>query len=337
MLGGATSWSGGWMWVPLNPLSQADGIIEDIDAPRTYLKHALGENYDEPRVEALLENGRHMVGVLREPHRPAVRVRHVDRRHPGRPSRGRHRRAIGRPQADQHAADHEVASRQAAPAAVRDVVARAGDHGRPRPAGLPARDDVGQGVLPRRLASRLPRLRPDHPPAGHAAGQRHGADRPAGQVGRRPRCAPAGEHARQAAAHRRRRRDGRGARRSGRGGHRPGSARCPSRGRRFPQRRRPSPRAVSADPDRTGALDPRAGGDHRRRSLARRVGGRPARHVAGVSCRVVPGLAGALPQRTSRHLPAHRRPRQARPDRGPVRPASGSSTRPTATTSSPRQ
>ena len=38
VLGGATSWSGGWMWAPLNPLSQADGIVEDIDAPRTYLK-----------------------------------------------------------------------------------------------------------------------------------------------------------------------------------------------------------------------------------------------------------------------------------------------------------
>jgi succinate dehydrogenase/fumarate reductase flavoprotein subunit len=60
VLGGATSWSGGWMWVPLNPLSQADGIVEDIDWPRTYLKHALGEHYDEPRVEALLDNGRHM-------------------------------------------------------------------------------------------------------------------------------------------------------------------------------------------------------------------------------------------------------------------------------------
>jgi len=64
VLGGATAWSGGWMWAPLNPLSQADGIIEDIDQPRTYLKHALGENYDEPRVEALLENGRHMVGFF---------------------------------------------------------------------------------------------------------------------------------------------------------------------------------------------------------------------------------------------------------------------------------
>ena len=63
-LGGATSWSGGWMWAPLNPLSQADGIVEDIDQPRTYLKHALGENYDEPRVEALLQNARHMVAFF---------------------------------------------------------------------------------------------------------------------------------------------------------------------------------------------------------------------------------------------------------------------------------
>jgi len=64
VLGGATSWSGGWMWAPLNPLSQADGIIEDVDAPRTYLQHALGQNYDAPRIEALLENSRHMVGFF---------------------------------------------------------------------------------------------------------------------------------------------------------------------------------------------------------------------------------------------------------------------------------
>ena len=64
VLGGATSWSGGWMWAPLNPLSQADGIVEDIDEPRTYLKHALGAEYDEPRVETLLENARHMVSFF---------------------------------------------------------------------------------------------------------------------------------------------------------------------------------------------------------------------------------------------------------------------------------
>jgi hypothetical protein len=52
------------MWAPLNPLSQADGIIEDVDAPRTYLQHALGQNHDAPRIEALLENSRHMVGFF---------------------------------------------------------------------------------------------------------------------------------------------------------------------------------------------------------------------------------------------------------------------------------
>ncbi len=64
VLGGATSWSGGWLWAPLNPLSRAEGIVEDVDAPRTYLKHALGEDYDEPRVEALLENSPHMVAFF---------------------------------------------------------------------------------------------------------------------------------------------------------------------------------------------------------------------------------------------------------------------------------
>jgi succinate dehydrogenase/fumarate reductase flavoprotein subunit len=64
VLGGATALSGGWMWVPLNPLSQADGIIEDVDQPRTYLRHALGEKYDATRVDALLENGRHMVAFF---------------------------------------------------------------------------------------------------------------------------------------------------------------------------------------------------------------------------------------------------------------------------------
>ena len=64
VLGGATAWSGGWMWAPLNPLSQDDGIVEDIEQPRTYLRHALGDEYDAPRIEALLENSRHMVAFF---------------------------------------------------------------------------------------------------------------------------------------------------------------------------------------------------------------------------------------------------------------------------------
>ena len=59
--GGATALSGGWMWVPGNPLSQADGIVEKRDLPRTYLKHELAANYDAAKVEAFLEAGPQMV------------------------------------------------------------------------------------------------------------------------------------------------------------------------------------------------------------------------------------------------------------------------------------
>src|SRR3954468_11821022 len=61
VLGGTTAWSGGWMWTPLNPLAQRAGIVEDPEAPRTYLRHVLGNNYDEARVNAFLEAAPRMV------------------------------------------------------------------------------------------------------------------------------------------------------------------------------------------------------------------------------------------------------------------------------------
>jgi len=59
--GGATAWSGGWMWVPCNPLARAAGIVEDPDLPRAYLRHELRSNYDAARVEAFLAAGPQMV------------------------------------------------------------------------------------------------------------------------------------------------------------------------------------------------------------------------------------------------------------------------------------
>ena len=59
--GGTTAWSGGWMWIPRNPLALAAGIDEDPQAPRTYLRHELGPHYDHDRVEAFLSNGPRMV------------------------------------------------------------------------------------------------------------------------------------------------------------------------------------------------------------------------------------------------------------------------------------
>jgi len=38
LFGGTTAWSGGWMFIPRNPLARAAGIDEDIAEPRRYLR-----------------------------------------------------------------------------------------------------------------------------------------------------------------------------------------------------------------------------------------------------------------------------------------------------------
>jgi len=64
--GGTTAWSGGWMWVPRNPLAVAAGIVESIDAPLNYLRHELGDGCNEPLVRTFLEHAPHMVTFFRE-------------------------------------------------------------------------------------------------------------------------------------------------------------------------------------------------------------------------------------------------------------------------------
>ncbi|MCB5291777.1 FAD-dependent oxidoreductase [Arthrobacter sp. SO3] len=64
--GGATSWSGGWAWTPGNPLAKADGVKEDRELFRTYLRHRLGQHYQEDRVDAFLEAVPHMVGFFQD-------------------------------------------------------------------------------------------------------------------------------------------------------------------------------------------------------------------------------------------------------------------------------
>jgi succinate dehydrogenase/fumarate reductase flavoprotein subunit len=60
-LGGTSAWSGGWLWIPRNPLARAAGINEDIEAPRTYLRHELGDRYDAALVERFLVEGPRMI------------------------------------------------------------------------------------------------------------------------------------------------------------------------------------------------------------------------------------------------------------------------------------
>ena len=64
VFGGTTAWSGGWMWTPRNPLARRAGFVEDIDAPRRYLRHVLGNAFDEARVDAFLDAAPHMVAFF---------------------------------------------------------------------------------------------------------------------------------------------------------------------------------------------------------------------------------------------------------------------------------
>ncbi|WP_437882791.1 FAD-dependent oxidoreductase [Pseudomonas sp. LRF_L74] len=59
--GGASAWSGGWMWLPRNPLARRAGIEEDIEQPRTYLRHELGERYNAELIDAFLQSCPDMV------------------------------------------------------------------------------------------------------------------------------------------------------------------------------------------------------------------------------------------------------------------------------------
>jgi succinate dehydrogenase/fumarate reductase flavoprotein subunit len=66
VFGGATAWSGGWMWVPCNPLARRAGIHEDPQQARTYLKHELGERYDAERIDAFLDHCGAMVAFFEQ-------------------------------------------------------------------------------------------------------------------------------------------------------------------------------------------------------------------------------------------------------------------------------
>ena len=64
-LGGTTAWSGGWMWIPRNPLAREAGIHEDPNAVRQYLMHELGDRFDPLRSQAYLDHGPAMVDFFR--------------------------------------------------------------------------------------------------------------------------------------------------------------------------------------------------------------------------------------------------------------------------------
>ena len=65
-VGGTTARSGGWLWVPGNPLAVREGVNDPIGEARTYIQHEAGNHYDEARVDAFLESAGRMVAFFEE-------------------------------------------------------------------------------------------------------------------------------------------------------------------------------------------------------------------------------------------------------------------------------
>ncbi|QDC03204.1 FAD-dependent oxidoreductase [Mesorhizobium sp. 8] len=66
VFGGTTARSGGWSWIPCNPLAMREGVSDSLDKARTYLQHETGNHFDAARIDAFLENGPRMVDFFEQ-------------------------------------------------------------------------------------------------------------------------------------------------------------------------------------------------------------------------------------------------------------------------------
>ncbi|MCC5988576.1 MAG: FAD-dependent oxidoreductase [Pararhodobacter sp.] len=64
LFGGTTARSGGWSWIPGNPLAVRAGVEDSRDRARTYIQHEAGNRFDAARTEAFLEAGPEMVSFF---------------------------------------------------------------------------------------------------------------------------------------------------------------------------------------------------------------------------------------------------------------------------------
>ncbi len=65
LFGGTTARSGGWLWIPGNPLERAAGIEDSLEDAYRYLAHEAGNAFDSERVMAFLRAGPEMVDFFR--------------------------------------------------------------------------------------------------------------------------------------------------------------------------------------------------------------------------------------------------------------------------------
>ncbi|MEQ9815301.1 MAG: FAD-dependent oxidoreductase [Azospirillaceae bacterium] len=61
LIGGTTALSGGFLWIPCNPVSEAAGARDSVDAARTYIQTEAGNHFDGERVDAFLAAGPEMI------------------------------------------------------------------------------------------------------------------------------------------------------------------------------------------------------------------------------------------------------------------------------------
>jgi succinate dehydrogenase/fumarate reductase flavoprotein subunit len=64
VFGGTTARSGGWLWVPGNPLAACEQAADSIEDARTYIAHQAGNHFDAGRVDAFLANAGAMVSFF---------------------------------------------------------------------------------------------------------------------------------------------------------------------------------------------------------------------------------------------------------------------------------
>ncbi|MEB7601444.1 FAD-dependent oxidoreductase [Raoultella terrigena] len=65
VIGGTSAWSGGWLWIPRNPLAREEGIEEDASVPLTYLQHEMAGQSADARLLTFLQYGPEMIDFFR--------------------------------------------------------------------------------------------------------------------------------------------------------------------------------------------------------------------------------------------------------------------------------
>ena len=66
VFGGTTALSGGYLWVPNNPVSKEAGVKDSKEAALAYIRHEAGNQFDADRADAFVESGPAMVAFMHE-------------------------------------------------------------------------------------------------------------------------------------------------------------------------------------------------------------------------------------------------------------------------------